>query len=653
MSEPSLPSPPDGYTFGTPTFSPSATVTIAVKNATVEVTTNNTLSRDTGKITVVKEFVGAPEGSKVTLQIKSGATVAQSGSVADGGSISKVVTTGTYGVDETSAQGDVDLDLYDSSVVCKNGESTVAENADGSDTSVTVAKGDDITCTITNTRKARSITVEKTVSATSDGTYVKAPDVATKPENGGTFYFKVKVTNTSAADTITVTDLADLVSDEEIDVDGLVCGSPEEGNGLPFTLAPGASITCTFTHDLIGNGGATETDHVDASWKDQEGTTQGPTSSNDAIIALTDVKPAISVTKTANPTVVQDSGLVTFTAVVTNTSSVDPLTIDTLTDSIYGNLLTGATKATCKFGGNVVSLPYTLPVDESLVCTFQATVTQTETDVVTSSGTDEEQNRVTAHDDATVTVNHTPPPPPPAPKTDVAIQKDATAQVTLGSNGQATIVYDFAVKNNGPDPAANVAVADPAPSGVTFASVAQQPSQGSCSIQSGGALLTCSIGTLAVGQSVAIKVNATVTQTGTITNTGTTTTTTPETNPANNTDSAQTIVVAPAKPPVKPPVVAPEICNTVTVAPKTLKATGKTQKIVVKVTQGKKGVAGAKIKITGPGISKTVTSGKNGKVTVTVKPSKPGIIRVEIQNKKACNTQRIGVVGVFEPPVTG
>ena len=187
--------------------------------------------------------------------------------------------------------------------------STVAENEDGADTSVTVAKGDDITCTITNTRKARSITVEKTVSATSGGTYVKAPDIATKPENGGTFYFKVKITNTSAADTITVTDLADLVSDEEIDVDGLVCGTPETGNGIPFTLAPGASITCTFTHDLIGNAGATETDHVDVSWKDQEGTTQGPTSSNDAIIALTDVKPAITVTKTANPTVVQDSGL--------------------------------------------------------------------------------------------------------------------------------------------------------------------------------------------------------------------------------------------------------------------------------------------------------------------------------------------------------
>ena len=38
---------------------------------------------------------------------------------------------------------------------------------------------------------------------------------------------------------------------------------------------------------------------------------------------------------------------------------------------------------------------------------------------------------------------------------------------------------------------------------------------------------------------------------------------------------------------------------------------------------------------------------------VSVKPNKAGIIRVRITNKKACNTQRIGIVGVYEPPVTG
>ena len=47
---------------------------------------------------------------------------------------------------------------------------------------------------------------------------------------------------------------------------------------------------------------------------------------------------------------------------------------------------------------------------------------------------------------------------------------------------------------------------------------------------------------------------------------------------------------------------------------------------------------------------KTVKTGKNGKATVTFKPSKPGIIKVAIQGAKACNTQRIGVVGVVEPP---
>jgi hypothetical protein len=210
------------------------------------------------------------------------------------------------------------------------------------------------------------------------------------------------------------------------------------------------------------------------------------------------------------------------------------------------------------------------------------------------------------------------------------------------------------VNNNGPDAAANVTVSDAAPGGVTFVGVTEQPSQGSCSVGT-GVLLTCSLGTLAAGQSVSFKLNATVTVTGTITNTGTTVTTTADTNPANNTDSAQTLVVAPAKPPVKPPVVAPEICNTVTVTQKTLKGNGKSQTISVKVTRGatRKGVAGATVKITGPGISKTVKSGKNGKVTVKVTPKQPGIIRVEIQGAKSCNTQRIGVVGVYEPPVTG
>ena len=71
------------------------------------------------------------------------------------------------------------------------------------------------------------------------------------------------------------------------------------------------------------------------------------------------------------------------------------------------------------------------------------------------------------------------------------------------------------------------------------------------------------------------------------------------------------------------------------------------------VKKGSKGVAGAKVKIIGPGFSKTVRTGKNGVVITSVTPAKPGIIRVSIVAAKACNTQRIGAVGVYEPPVTG
>ena len=56
------PSPPTGYTFGTPTFSPSAAVTIQDKDATVTVTTNNTLTRDTGSLHITKSVVGGGSG---------------------------------------------------------------------------------------------------------------------------------------------------------------------------------------------------------------------------------------------------------------------------------------------------------------------------------------------------------------------------------------------------------------------------------------------------------------------------------------------------------------------------------------------------------------------------------------------------------------
>jgi hypothetical protein len=60
-----------------------------------------------------------------------------------------------------------------------------------------------------------------------------------------------------------------------------------------------------------------------------------------------------------------------------------------------------------------------------------------------------------------------------------------------------------------------------------------------------------------------------------------------------------------------------------------------------------------KVRFSGAGVSKSARTNAKGVALVAVKTTKAGIIRVNITNAKACNTARIGVVGVFQPPVTG
>ena len=130
---------------------------------------------------------------------------------------------------------------------------------------------------------------------------------------------------------------------------------------------------------------------------------------------------------------------------------------------------------------------------------------------------------------------------------DVQVAKDATPQVQL-VNGQATVSYTVRVKNNGPNQAHNVTVADAAPSGVTFLAVTQPPAGGGCSI-TGGVLLQCSLGTLGPGVERVIGVSARVTQTGTYVNCAMATGDGKDTNGGNNRACASTLVTAPVTPP--------------------------------------------------------------------------------------------------------
>ena len=102
--------------------------------------------------------------------------------------------------------------------------------------------------------------------------------------------------------------------------------------------------------------------------------------------------------------------------------------IQTLTDSIYGNV---NGKGTCTLEDGIAAGPagsgQILP-GASYTCEFTATVSKTETDIVTASGVDDDDQPVSDSDDATVTVNVTPP-PPYVPSADVTVTKAATPQV--------------------------------------------------------------------------------------------------------------------------------------------------------------------------------------------------------------------------------
>ena len=112
VTEPTLPSPPTGYSFGSPSFTDSSgtpddgIVTIE-SGADVAVTTNNTLTRDTGTLTIAKTLSnpdGAPVPSSFTIDYDCGTGFTGSRSVAAGGTatVSGIPTGNTCTVSEAA-----------------------------------------------------------------------------------------------------------------------------------------------------------------------------------------------------------------------------------------------------------------------------------------------------------------------------------------------------------------------------------------------------------------------------------------------------------------------------------------------------------------------------------------------------------------------
>ncbi len=226
----------------------------------------------------------------------------------------------------------------------------------------------------------------------------KVANPLTRPEPGGNFTFTVTVSNPSAVDPVTITSLFDNIYGDLATRPGSTCGTL-----IGVTLAPGAtSPPCSFSGPFTGRGGDSQTDTVTVTGVDSHGVTV--TATAQATVTLTAVLPSISVTKVANPlTLPEPGGIFTFTVRVTNPNLVDPITITTLTDNIYGDLATRAGSTCGALIGTTLA-----PGASSPPCTFTGPFNgvggDSQTDTVTVTGVDSNGNTATATAQATVTL---------------------------------------------------------------------------------------------------------------------------------------------------------------------------------------------------------------------------------------------------------
>ena len=197
--------------------------------------------------------------------------------------------------------------------------------------------------------------------------------------------------------------------------------------------------------------------------------------------------------------------------------------------------------------------------------------------------------------------------------------------------------------SNGPSNDTGVKISDPMPAGNTY--VSSTTTKGTCT---GGAILNCNIGPMAAGETVTITLVTTPSSPGTQTNTAVVSGNRPETNVANNTATA-TVQITEVFP--SPPCVAVS-----RITPGQL-IVGRKTTLTIFLKQETKAAVGFRVRIKGAGIN-VVTKRSNAKgITKRVlKMKKKGILTFTAlagPNGVGCTGKRIGVRGVFTPPVTG
>lgn len=156
----------------------------------------------------------------------------------------------------------------------------------------------------------------------------KTANTVSVPETGGNVTFTFRVSNTSTQATVTITRLEDSVY-------GTLSGDADCMVGT--TLAAGASCEFSMIERVVGDYGGPNHFNTFTVYA-QEGSQSEISHSDSASVSFTSVAPTISVTKSASPGAVPETGSdVTFTYVVTN-EGLESVTLSTLWDDKFGTL---------------------------------------------------------------------------------------------------------------------------------------------------------------------------------------------------------------------------------------------------------------------------------------------------------------------------
>ncbi len=296
------------------------------------------------------------------------------------------------------------------------------------------------------------------------------------------------------------------------------------------TLAPNDSVLYTVAFQVPGSGTLV---NVAAATTSTADTVPGnETSSVATTIGGTPAQADVRVTK-SGPTVALPGDTLTYTIVVTNDGPATATSVVTV-----DQLPTGMTFVSASGGGSLSGSTVTWPVlgalasGSSFSYSLRATATGVGTFVNTALASTTSADANSTNNDGST----------PASRVTTTIASDANLRVTKTGPGSAmpgdTIEYTVVVANAGPSSAANVALVDSLPAGLTFIAA------------SGGGVFTD--GVVRWPANASLPANGQITRTvrvvgwdvGVRTNVAAVSSTTPDQDPSDNRDTAVTAISA-------------------------------------------------------------------------------------------------------------